>query len=214
MSMNFKDIPKERLRDIQALAWRVLINANISSLPVDLKKICAEEKILLLGYPSHAKYIEEMGFGDSMREDVGFCVNRVIFYSEEQSEAEIRTTIAHELGHVFMHTDSIVGDRYPCPTPTVRTLAEEEASLFADRLLCPIGILNFMGVDSAEEIERICNVNTETAKRRYIRLCRARAFDKKRRNENKRSTFLLSGLEKMLFDNMRDFVEKNKKSTK
>ena len=210
MSDNFKKLPKERLRDVQALAWRVLINNEITSLPVDLHKICRKEGIILLGYPSQAKVIEEMGFGDSMREDVGFCVNRIIFYSENQSEPEIRATIAHELGHVFMHTDCKVSDSYPCPTETVRAMAEEEASLFADRLLCPTAILNFIGVNSAEEIAKLCNVDMETAKRRYVRLCRARAFDKKRRSENKRSTFLLSGMEKMLYENMKDFVEANK----
>ena len=210
MSDNFKKLPKERLRDVQALAWRVLVNNGINSLPVDIYKICQSEGIFLLGYPTNASIIAEMGFGDSMKNDIGFCCKKMIFFSEELSECEKRVTIAHELGHVLMHTDCHVKDNYPCKSETVRTMAEEEASLFADRLLCPTAILNFIGVNSAEEIAELCQVDMETAKRRYIRLCRARAFDKKRRSENKRSTFLLSGMEKMLYENMKDFVEANK----
>ena len=93
-------------------------------------------------------------------------------------------------------------------------MSESEARAFADRILCPTAILNFLGVNSAEEIAEICGVDMEMAKRRYVRLCRARHFDKKRRNDNGRGTFLLNGIERLLYENMKDFIEANKKPQK
>ena len=155
-----------------------------------------------------------MGFAEQMENDVGFCIDRLICYSDYVPVEEQRTVLAHELGHLLMHTNTRSSDNYPTRTPTERAKAELEARAFADRILCPTAILNFLGVNSAEEIAEICGVDMEMAKRRYVRLCRARRFDKKRRNDNQRGTFLLNGIERLLYENMKDFIEANKKPWK
>lgn len=127
-----------RLRQIEDLAMRVLEEAGITSIPVDLNYIAAKYQIKLVGY--------------SLSDDIsGLLVIKegqiTIASNDNQSEMRRRFTIAHELGHYFLahQRDGLFVDTYKndlklyrnSESSTGEILQEREANAFAAALLMP-----------------------------------------------------------------------------
>lgn len=78
-----------------------------------------------------------------------------IFYNVNTSRGRQRFTIAHEIGHVFLHTDLFVCRVAETSSPkrsSRRPVAEQEADCFASELLIPMPMLDRFAPSSLEEL--------------------------------------------------------------
>ncbi len=196
-------------------AWKVLINNGISSLPVDIFEICKSEGVFLFTYKGAKSIIEELGIEEHNKTNDAFCFGRFIFYDDEKSIQRQRFSIAHELGHILLHLEGgkysdkslrLEKDELPCHTDEI----EVEANTFAARLLAPLCVLQFMNVSSPSQIASLCEIGFTAARLRYDRLCRVRKRSAERRREKGHGTFLIDGYERMVLENFRDYIERNK----
>ena len=201
--MNYK-----KIRD---LAWNILIKNGVSELPVNIYKICKQEGINVFSYKVSESFIESMGLTEEAELNDAFSMGNTIFYNEEKSEQRRRFSIAHELGHILLHSDiefKIYNrEPLPCELPI-----EAEANAFAARILAPLCVLQFLNLNSAREISEVCNISYTAAEARFSRLCEIRKRNKERRSEKNHGTFLLSRLERRVIENFGEYIEKNKKS--
>lgn len=194
------------------LAWKILINDGVSELPVDVFAICKKERIMLFTYFQGKSFIESLNLSENVKDNDAFSVNNMIFYDDTKPTQRQRFSIAHELGHIFLHSDTsgkaTVYNREPSPTDSP---IEAEANIFASRLLAPLSVIQFLNLNSAKEISDFCDISYSAAKLRFARLCEIRRRNSERRKEKNHGTFLISKLERMLIENFKDYIEKNKK---
>ncbi len=202
--MNYK-----KARD---LAWRILLDARVSSLPVNLMAICKHYKINIFTYKQGAHFIDELDLTEHTKDNDAFSIRSVIFYNDETSPQRQRFSIAHELGHIFLHTNeqsaATVYNREPSHNDDP---IEAEANIFASRLLIPLCVIQFLNLNSAKEISEFCDVSYSAAQSRYTRLCEIRKRNSERRKSKNHGTFLISKLERQVIENFKEYIEKNKK---
>lgn len=111
-----------------------------------------------------------------------------------------RFTVAHELGHIFLGHPLLLGfhARIICGTiPRV----ENEANIFASRFLVPACVLWGLGVHTADEIARICEISQEAATIRANRM----------EELYKRNMFLTSPLERRVYKQFEKFIKQNRR---
>ena len=194
------------------LAWKILINNGIKRLPVDVASICQNEKISLFTYKQSEELIKSLGLEANTVENDAFSLNSVIFYDDTKPRERQRFSIAHEIGHIFLHSKTsgkaTVYNREPSPNDNP---IENEANVFASRLLAPLSVLQFLNLNSIKEIAEVCDISFSAAKLRFSRLCEIRRRNSERRKEKNHGTFLISKLERELVGNFKEFIEENKK---
>ena len=183
--MNYKDY--QNTRDT---VWRLLIDLNVSELPINTVKVCAE-----LGIKLH--YYEPTDESDGM----SCYINGVphIFVSSAVSPERRRFTIAHEIGHIILgHVGKYeLINREPSSTDNP---VEQAANVFASRLLAPACVLWGCNVQTAEQIQELCRISKTAA-----------GFRMKRMDElYKRNKFLTSPIERELFSRFANFIQQNK----
>ena len=185
--MNYKNARDE--------AWQLLIKNHVSELPIDVRKICRSERIRVFTYTRAEKLIKRFGLEAHADGNDAFSFARIIFYNDETTPERQRFSIAHELGHILLHSSdgATVLNREISPNDNP---IESEANVFASRLLTPLCVLHFLGVSSAEEIAALCAISRPASEIRYRRLCEIRARDEEMRRKTGRGSFLLSPLEK------------------
>ncbi|MBQ8171594.1 MAG: ImmA/IrrE family metallo-endopeptidase [Oscillospiraceae bacterium] len=154
-------------------AAKILLNAGITTLPVDLKRIAESNDIKIVDYESCAecynidiaeiyRRISPYGFS-FMAEGRYVCA----INEKACGKRRRRWTLAHELAHVLLGHVSGVHQEYSGQT-------ENEADRLAAQLLAPLSVLHFCGVSSAAEIARLCGISKQAADYRYEELCRLR----------------------------------------
>ena len=193
------------------LTWNLLAEHNISCLPVDIEKICREEKITLFTYKTGRNFIKHLNLEEHTVGNDAFSINSVIFYNDENPRQRQRFSIAHELGHIFLHIGTggaTVRNREPSPSDDP---IETEANIFASRLLAPLCVLQFLNLNSAREIAEFCDISYTAAQLRFSRLCEIRKRNSLRLREKNHGTFLLSKLERKVIENFKEYIEQNKK---
>lgn len=190
-------------------SWRILAENNINSLPVDVFKLAQDMGIKVVPYSACGFIVKLLGVARYKENNDGLYVSflgkNYIFYDDSvPSEGRIRFTIAHEighhvLGHIRLNTFFIPRcvERRRGGAPTAK---EREANVFAARLLAPSVVLGELNVATEEDISQICGISKEAAQYRLNRL--------KKINENGRPS--MSGLEKRVLDNFKDFINKNR----
>ena len=190
-------------------AWRLLIKHRVSQLPIDVRKICKSEKIRVFAYTRAQKLIGTLGLKENTIGNDAFSFARVIFYNNETTPERQRFSIAHELGHILLHSPdgATVYNREISPNDDPK---ESEANIFASRLLAPLCVLHFLGVNSPEEISALCAISKPASEIRYRRLCEIRVRDEEARNKTGRGCFLLSPLERDVYKNFRGYITKIK----
>ena len=191
-------------------AWEMLIKHNVSALPVSVSKICKRERIKLLSYNEGKEIIEKLQLTDHTVNDA-FSIGRRIFFSDETSLERQRFSIAHELGHIILHEyeGATVYNREISPEDAP---LESEANVFASRLLAPLCVLHFVGVQSAEEISKLCSISITAAKIRHERLCEIQERERELIRTRGRGCFLLSPLEREVFKNFSAYIKENKRN--
>ena len=201
--MNYKNS-----RDI---AWQLLIKHEISSLPVNLSKICKAEHIRLFSYKEGARLIQKLQLEEHMVDNDAFSIGRVIFYDDKKIIARRRFSIAHEMGHIFLHScqEATVYNREPMPSDDP---PEAEANIFASRLLAPLCVLHYLNVQNAKDISQLCNMSMTAAQIRFKRLSEIRERDKASRATKGHGCFLLSPYERAVYKQFTAFIEAHRKN--
>ena len=188
----------------------MLIKNKVTALPVSVHALCRQERIRLFSFSEGARLIKNLGLESHTEENDAFSFARIIFYDDRSSPQRQRFSVAHELGHIVLHAPTF-------PTVFNREISsndnplESEANVFASRLLAPMCVIHFLGLNSPEEIAKTCDISDIAAKIRYERLCAIRKRDHMMRKEKGYGCLLLSSLEKQVFQNFSPYIEKNRK---
>ena len=172
----------------------MLIDFNISSLPVDIKTIADKSKINI---------IKNSDVGELSENEVAvsFTIKDkwYIVYDDTVLRGRIRFSVAHELGHIFighpMYNDTHHYARKNFDIEN-KPLIETEADIFASRLLAPACVLWGLNLHTPEEIMKVCDISLSAAK---IRAERMEVL-------YKRNKFLTSPLEQKVYNNFKDFI--------
>ncbi len=181
-------------KNLRNAAWQVLIDFEIRELPVSLRDICEKSGFKLIK-DSSVHLLSPLQSGISVLDGDKWY----IIYSNEQSLERIRFTIAHELGHIFLGHKIIAG--YHARTFDVsKPRAEQEADMFASRLLAPACVLWGLNLRTPNEIADFCKISLSAA---YIRAERMHEL-------YKRDKFLTLPLERQVYKNFEEFIRKNR----
>lgn len=181
-------------KGVRNSAWQVLLDFSIHSIPVDVVSIACSSDITIIKN-SEVDELKSSEVGASiLSEDKWY-----IIYDDTVSKGRIRYTIAHELGHIFLGHPLKLG--YHTRTfDTDKPEAEQEADMFAIRLLVPACVVWGLGLHTPAEIEKTFDVSHSAAKARASRM----------RLLYERDRFLTSNLEKRVYENFRDYILKQK----
>lgn len=172
------------------LAWDVLINENVTELPVSVSQICKSMGIAIKLY--------DPTDGNSGESTI-IHGKAVIFVNRNDSSERQRFTAAHELGHILLgHVGRYkLVNREPSDTDNP---IERAANIFASRLLAPACVLWGCGCKTAEEISRICHISNQAAQFRAGRM----------QVLYERNAFLKSPLEQKVYANFMHYIQQNK----
>lgn len=178
-------------------AWQILIDHHVTALPIRVSALCKE-----MGIPIYLQDLTDAdGDGYSMMIDG----RPVIVVNNQCSLQRQRFTAAHELGHIILGHVGI----YPLinrePSPDDDPL-EQQANVFASRLLAPAIVLRDLGVTSAEEIARICDISAPAAAFRWERLQLLYERERQFLAERGRSCFGLHPMERAVQKQFKEFV--------
>lgn len=169
-------IYKPNYSEAEREAYKLLVDDNIQSLPVKVKKIAKKfPDLQIRSYSWYAKKwnltIEEVC--ELVDSEEGCCwylkqQNKyMILYNDlVKHKGRIRWTIAHELGHYLLkHNEknnksiisrnSLTEDEYE--------VFEKEANCFARTLLAPPPVITKFEYINVDEIIRLCNISFEAA---------------------------------------------------
>lgn len=196
MSMPYGKYQKSR-----NAAWQCLLDNEISCLPVPVSAIARGNGIKIGRYSNNADLLLQLGLSDFINHD-GVSVRCgdefAVFYHDGLPPADARFTVAHELGHIFLG--------HLMPTVRNGSTLEQEADVFASRLLAPACILWSMDIHKSEDISTLCDIPMSSAKLRAKRMQDLYARENARIAAGQKSCFLLSSLERKVFQKFADFV--------
>ena len=179
-------------RSIRNNAWQCLLDFGIHSLPVDVRAIA---------HAADVRLIKNQVFPVLRRTDRGVTYytpeHRIIIYDEALPPEEVRFTVAHELGHLFLGHDR-THERYAATRDTTKALSEKQADQFAVRLLCPACLLMALDLHTPQQIADVCRVPLRVAEERARRMETLYA----------RNKFLTSSLEQRLYEECKPYIER------
>lgn len=183
--MNYKDY-----RYTRDLVWKILLDAGVRVLPVNVVPLCRSWGIDVKLY--YGK--REDGYTQI------FNGKPVIFLSSEiNSRGRKRFTVAHELGHILLghvgHT--VLLNREPSAQDNP---IEQAANVFASRLLAPACVLWGCNAFEPEQIMRLCDISRQAAEYRSARMKELRA----------RGKFLTSPFERAVYAQFHDYIQTHK----
>lgn len=183
-------------------AWKMLIDCQITSLPVDIASICSMQGHVLRDYRNGEKAIVALGLSKQMEAVDGFTFygrgTYYIFYNNQCSPGRQRFTIGHELGHVAL--GHMLDGQFTTMNrePAIGDAPEEtQANQFAARILAPACVLHALKVRNAEEIARLCGISRQAAE---FRLARLRVLEQ-------RGKYFTSPLERQVYEQFIPFLE-------
>lgn len=181
----------------QTAAMQLLIDLNVNVLPVDIPALLDKLHIATCTYKQGEGLIQSIGAENLCDNSRAFTVYRgdgsfIIFYDDDLSPAQLRTALAHELGHlvlghkVYGHKNAVSKQEY-------------EADRFAQRLLAPACVLHELGVISTIDIAALCDIPIEDAKKRAKRM----------RILEQRNQYYTTELERTLKKQFDGFIKRN-----
>lgn len=176
-------------------SWQCLIDYNIKALPIKVIDIAKRSNITVLKYSDVNK--NRLQYNESGA--TFFEKNRIyIVYRNSSTLEHCRFTVAHELGHIFLGHPLTMNGSFYRKFNITKPEIEQAADIFASRLLAPACVLWGLNLHTAEEIAEVCNISLPAAKIRAERM----------ELLYKRNKFLISPLEKQVFDNFSDYITK------
>lgn len=189
------------------LSWQMLIENNITSLPVKISSICKSMHIKIISYEEGRKDIDNFDTFVNSENNDGFTYHNIIFYNRECHISRQRFTVAHELGHILLHNGNGIYNREPNDNDNP---IEQEANVFASRILAPACVLWGLGITTAQQISEMCNISMQSAEFRMQRMNELYQREQAFMRRYGRSCFLLSPLEQKVYKQFSDYIHKNK----
>ena len=186
-----------KYKDARNAAWQCLIDYNVTSMPVSVLDIAKSAGIRVIKN-SMVKWLLPSESGIS----IVISNKWFIVYDDSNSRQRCRFTVAHELGHIFLgHELKKRGNL----TQTIRdseSFAEQEANIFASRLLAPACVIWALGLRTANEISSVCDISHSAAEFRAERM----------ETLYKRNKFLSAPLERKVYSNFGSFIKEVKEN--
>lgn len=172
------------------LAWRVLINENVTELPVMVGKLCKNMGIRM-------QYFSHVDQNDGYSTIIDGQAH--IFLSKNCPKTRQRFTAAHELGHILLgHVGRYeLVNREPSQEDNP---IEQAANVFASRLLAPACVLWALDARTPEEIATLCQISYQAASFRASRM--AILYE--------RGRFLSSPLERQVYQQFTGFIQRKR----
>ena len=176
------------------LSWEVLINENITSLPVNVSELCASLGVRIRTYDGFIDGVDSDGESIIMSDGVP-----LIIYNKCKPKARKRFTVAHEIGHILLgHVGRYhLVNREPSDSDNP---IERAANVFAARLLAPACVLWALNAQTPEEIMKLCDISYQAAEYRAARM----------QELYRRNMFLTSPLERQVHKQFLPFIESMK----
>lgn len=173
------------------LAWRVLINEQVTELPVMVGALCRNMGIKI-------QFYEPIDRNDGFSTVINGRAE--IYVSSRCIPERQRFTAAHELGHILLgHVGKYqLVNREPSPQDNP---IEHAANVFASRLLAPACVLWALNARTPEEIATLCQISHQAAKFRAERM--AILYE--------RGRFLSSPLEREVYEQFSEFINYQKR---
>ena len=168
------------------LAGEILLREGVTELPVKVGALCRSMGIGL-------KYYTPMDDNDGYSTIIDG--RGVIFVSDRCIQARQRFTAAHELGHILLgHVGKYqLVNREPSSKDNP---IEQEANVFASRLLAPACVLWALNARTPEEIAALCQISYQAASYRAERMALL----------YQRNKFLSSPLERQVYQQFLPFI--------
>lgn len=161
-------------------AWECLIESKVNTLPLNLKEIFNYYDIKLKTFINS--------------DDEAFIKNNIVYFNKSINFKRVRFTLAHELGHILLNHENL--------THTIHTyngIEEYQANIFSRCLLMPAIVLKEINYIETQGIANICDVPLQAAEYRSQRL----------KQLLKRNKFYTSQLERKVYNNFKNFIDKN-----
>lgn len=199
--MDYKKYQKSR-----DLSWQILLDHDITCLPVKVSGICKVLHFNVVSYAKGAELFTRLDLQNNANNSDGFTFQNIIFYNDQCSIPRQRFTIAHELGHILLHGGNGLYNREPSESDNP---IEQEANIFASRLLAPACVLWGLGVTSAQQISELCNISLQSAEFRMRRMNELYEREKRFLNMYNKSCFLISELERKVYRQFSEYIQQN-----
>lgn len=177
-------------------AWQCLLDYNVTSLPVNVMQIAKTAGIKVVKN-SKAKLLLPNESGAS------FINNKqwYIVYDDTAAKQRCRFTVAHEMGHIFLG-HKIKRNQHTQNFNSSRPIAEQEADIFASRLLAPACVIWGLKLKSTNEIAKVCDISISAAEFRAERM----------KILYERNKFLTNPFERKVFNNFKSFINTKKQT--
>lgn len=191
--MNYRDY-----QNVRDAAWRILLDCDVTKLPVDLNSICRQLEVRHIPY---TKYWTELPPITDETDGMTFYKSGepIILYDNRKSPGRIRFTVAHELGHLVLGHVKIIHIEPMNRGGHTSNRLEVAADQFAARLLAPACVLWGLDLHSPDEIMEACHISRQAAEVRAKRMAIL----------YKRNKFLMSPLEKELYQKFQGFIKED-----
>ena len=177
----------EKYKSARNLSWKILLNGGVRALPIQVSTLCRSLGVVVKLYSG-----EEGSDGESAI----IAGQPLILVNRNKPVPRQRFTAAHELGHILLGHVEEGRSAHRGASPEDEAM-EQEANVFASRLLAPACVLWGCGVRSAEDIMNLCDISRQAAEFRWQRF----------QELQKRERFLTSPLERKVFEQFRDYIE-------
>lgn len=179
--MNYKDYQNSR-----DMAWKILFQENVTELPVKVGDLCRQMGIKI----AYCDLPDDDDGKSTIIDDQPW-----ILIAKEKPVRRQRFTCAHELGHILLgHTGKYkLVNREPSRGDNP---IEQEANVFASRLLAPACVLWALNTKTPEEIAALCDISYQAAEFRAARM----------QELYRRNKFLTSPLERAVYERFADFI--------
>ncbi len=170
-------------------SWQCLIDCGITELPINPVQVAAHYGIICK--QATADWLKgASGQIIAVKDKVYILVN------DAEPHGRQRFTVMHELGHYLLgHLGDVPMSR---SEDECRPEEEQAADKFAVDILAPACVLWGLGLRSAEDIARICEISMQAARFRAQRM----------ELLYQRDVFLSHPLEKKVFEQFGDFIGK------
>lgn len=169
-------------------SWRFLIDYHVNRLPVDLKLITGVLGIKVRA--DNTNILQSHQRGTTMTDN-----NETYIIVRKGAPAEIRYTIAHEFGHIYL--GHLMTDGKYFRTFDINNANEYQAERFAIDILAPACVLWGLNLHTAKDISETCNISERAAQIRAERM----------KTLYRRNMFLSHPLERQVFEQFRPFIK-------